>query len=63
MVALDTVGILARWQMLDHWAHLGGTGFGWWYATRGRQAIWENERLRDWLVQQRQEIAEILGRQ
>ncbi len=30
MVALDTLGILFRWRLFDHWAHLGGTGFGIW---------------------------------
>ena len=32
MVALDTLGILFRWQLFDHWAHLGGTVFGVWCA-------------------------------
>ena len=60
MVALDTLGVMLRWQFIDHWAHLGGTGIGWWYATHGRELIWRNPQLRRWLVEQRAGAERIL---
>jgi len=28
ILAFDTIGLLARWRLFDHAAHLGGTLFG-----------------------------------
>lgn len=61
MVAVDSLGILFRWQFFDHWAHLGGTGFGWWYATRGSEQIWESMQLREWLLDQREELMKLVA--
>ena len=48
MVAVDVAGIVLRWRLFDHWAHLGGAAFGWVYWHYGAQA-WE--RLKHVLVQ------------
>ncbi|XP_066509033.1 presenilin-associated rhomboid-like protein A, mitochondrial [Hoplias malabaricus] len=40
LVALDTVGLLLGWRMLDHAAHLGGVLFGVWYIVYGHELIW-----------------------
>lgn len=61
VVAFDSVGILMRWQFMDHWAHIGGSGLGWLYATQGTQHIWENRQLRDWLLERRQEMRRIVA--
>lgn len=60
LVAVDTLGVMLGWQFIDHWAHLGGTGIGWLYATYGREQIWESVELRSWLLKQRAEVRRIL---
>jgi len=35
IVALDAVGILRGWSILNHWAHLAGAAFGAWYYYFG----------------------------
>jgi len=40
MIAVDACGLLFRWRLFDHAAHLGGTLFGVWYATYGYSYIW-----------------------
>uniref|UniRef100_V5GRR1 Peptidase S54 rhomboid domain-containing protein n=2 Tax=Kalmanozyma brasiliensis (strain GHG001) TaxID=1365824 RepID=V5GRR1_KALBG len=48
LVAADVAGVLLRWRMFDHWAHLGGAAFGWVYWWYGAEA-WE--RLKRVLVE------------
>nr|XP_037285243.1 presenilins-associated rhomboid-like protein, mitochondrial isoform X2 [Rhipicephalus microplus] len=40
LLAFDTAGMLFRWHLLDHAAHLGGTVFGMGYVLYG-QEIWK----------------------
>ena len=40
---LDVAGILFRWRVFDHYAHLGGALFGCAYAAYG-QSIWRRRR-------------------
>lgn len=40
----DTIGILARWKVIDHAAHLGGALFGLWYATYGEKLFNQHKR-------------------
>lgn len=49
IVAVDVAGVLFRWKMFDHWAHLGGAAFGalYWYA--GGVDVWRQ--LKSWLAQ------------
>ena len=35
IIALDTVGLLLRWQLFDHAAHLTGTSLGGWFVYGG----------------------------
>lgn len=37
IVLVDFIGILARWRLIDHAAHLGGSLFGIWYAKQGQE--------------------------
>ncbi|XP_048747308.2 presenilins-associated rhomboid-like protein, mitochondrial [Ostrea edulis] len=41
LITLDTLGILLRWKLFDHAAHLGGTLFGIWYVKYGQDLIWK----------------------
>jgi len=43
LMAVDVLGILRGWRVLDHHAHLGGALFGLWYYAYGTQ-IWESFR-------------------
>ncbi|KAJ7330678.1 hypothetical protein OS493_022293 [Desmophyllum pertusum] len=49
IVGLDVAGLLFRWQLFDHAAHLGGVLFGAWYLKFGNHYLWEK---RGWLVSQ-----------
>ncbi|XP_015781431.1 presenilins-associated rhomboid-like protein, mitochondrial [Tetranychus urticae] len=40
IIAFDTMGIIRRWKLFDHAAHLGGTLFGIWYINYGQELIW-----------------------
>nr|CAG4650222.1 EOG090X07NR [Sida crystallina] len=40
LMAFDTVGLLLRWKMFDHAAHLGGALFGLAWFHWGQYAIW-----------------------
>ncbi|XP_065056569.1 presenilin-associated rhomboid-like protein, mitochondrial [Rhopilema esculentum] len=42
IIAVDVAGLVFRWKLFDHGAHLGGTLFGIWYVKYGHQLIWEN---------------------
>ncbi|EJD07585.1 uncharacterized protein FOMMEDRAFT_73021 [Fomitiporia mediterranea MF3/22] len=44
MVTMDIVGILRGWRLFDHWAHLGGAGFGVLYYMYGPD-IWNALRV------------------
>ena len=51
LMAIDTVGILARWQFFDHAAHLSGVVFGIWWCYQGHSIIWHStarEHLMSW---------------
>lgn len=41
LVAADVAGIVLRWRLFDHWAHLGGAAFGAFYWYYGAQA-WQS---------------------
>lgn len=41
IIGLDVVGVICRWQFLDHAAHLGGTLAGGWYAWYGEKLFWQ----------------------
>lgn len=49
VLVFDTAGVLLRWRLLDHAAHLGGTLFGIAYAMYG-QEVWRRREpiLRTW---------------
>jgi len=49
IVGLDLAGLIMRWQIFDHAAHLGGVSFGAWYLKFGHHYLWEK---RLWLVDQ-----------
>jgi len=42
IIALDVAGLVFRWKIFDHGAHLGGTLFGIWYVKYGHHLIWDN---------------------
>lgn len=44
LMTLDFVGMVARWRMLDHAAHFGGSLFGIWYATQGEKLFHQHKR-------------------
>ncbi|KXJ25199.1 Presenilins-associated rhomboid-like protein, mitochondrial [Exaiptasia diaphana] len=49
VVALDVAGLIFRWSMFDHAAHLGGVLFGAFYLKYGHHYLWDK---RGWLMQQ-----------
>ncbi|CAG07672.1 unnamed protein product, partial [Tetraodon nigroviridis] len=40
LIAIDTMGLILGWRLLDHAAHLGGAFFGIWYVAYGHKLIW-----------------------
>ena len=40
LMALDTAGLIAGWQIFDHAAHLSGVLFGIWWCHQGHALIW-----------------------
>jgi rhomboid-like protein len=40
IMCLDFVGVLMRWRLFDHAAHLGGAAFGLFWSYYGRDNIW-----------------------
>ncbi|XP_056148570.1 presenilins-associated rhomboid-like protein, mitochondrial [Lampris incognitus] len=40
LIAVDTMGLVLGWRLLDHAAHLGGALFGIWYVAYGHKLIW-----------------------
>ncbi len=42
LMAIDTIGILARWHFFDHAAHLGGMLYGIWWCKQGHELVWGN---------------------
>jgi len=53
VIAFDTAGMLLRWTLLDHAAHLGGALFGLWYCYQGHHYLWAKREAimlawRDW---------------
>lgn len=51
LMATDVLGMILRWKMLDHAAHLGGAIFGIWFAKYGEQMYNENKKtiVKTWL--------------
>ena len=45
LMAMDTVGLLAGWQVFDHAAHLSGVLFGIWWCYQGHGLVWHNRAL------------------
>lgn len=44
LMVVDFIGVIARWQYIDHAAHLGGSLFGVWYATYGEKIYYKHRR-------------------
>nr|CAG4649406.1 EOG090X07NR [Scapholeberis mucronata] len=44
LICVDTVGLIMRWKLFDHAAHLGGALFGLFWSYWGQQGIW-NQRV------------------
>ncbi|KAL4220230.1 hypothetical protein ACF0H5_020638 [Mactra antiquata] len=44
VVLLDCAGIIFRWKLFDHAAHLGGVIFGYLYLKFGHKLLWEKYR-------------------
>jgi len=42
LMAFDAVGLLLRWKLFDHAAHLGGALFGVMWSLWGQQNLWGN---------------------
>ena len=40
LVTFDTLGLLLRWRMFDHAAHLAGVGFGAFWCYLGNSLLW-----------------------
>ena len=40
LIIFDTLGLIMRWKLFDHAAHLGGVLFGIWYVKYGKEMIW-----------------------
>ncbi|XP_050055179.1 presenilins-associated rhomboid-like protein, mitochondrial isoform X2 [Aphis gossypii] len=52
IISLDIMGLILRWQMFDHAAHLGGTLFGiFWYKYMSTY-VWANRRyiVKNWIT-------------
>lgn len=49
LMAFDMLGLLLRWRMFDHAAHLGGAVFGLLYAHGLQDFIWNS--YGDWIVE------------
>ncbi|XP_028407189.1 presenilins-associated rhomboid-like protein, mitochondrial isoform X2 [Dendronephthya gigantea] len=41
LVSFDLAGLLFRWGLFDHAAHLGGVAFGSWYIMFGHKYLWD----------------------
>ncbi|ORZ10437.1 hypothetical protein BCR42DRAFT_333649 [Absidia repens] len=41
MMGLDLAGILLKWKMFDHYAHLAGASIGLGYLAYGQQHVWQ----------------------
>lgn len=41
MLCFDTLGLLLRWKLFDHAAHLGGALFGMFWYYWGQQGVWK----------------------
>lgn len=50
LVTFDLAGLLFRWKLFDHAAHLGGIIFGSWYVLSGHKYLWDKRQviLRKW---------------
>ncbi|MCL4124109.1 UNVERIFIED_CONTAM: hypothetical protein GTU68_063388 [Idotea baltica] len=42
VMLMDLSGLIFRWKLFDHAAHLGGAAFGLLYAKYGQSLFWEN---------------------
>ena len=40
LMAMDTAGLIAGWQIFDHAAHLSGVLYGIWWCHQGHDLIW-----------------------
>ncbi|XP_026814062.1 presenilins-associated rhomboid-like protein, mitochondrial [Rhopalosiphum maidis] len=52
IISLDIMGLILRWQMFDHAAHLGGTLFGiFWYKYMSTY-VWDNRKyiVKNWIT-------------
>ncbi|CAB4001335.1 presenilins-associated rhomboid, mitochondrial, partial [Paramuricea clavata] len=50
LVSFDMAGLLFRWKLFDHAAHLGGIAFGSWYIIFGHKYLWDQRQviIRKW---------------
>jgi rhomboid-like protein len=44
MILIDVAGLVLKWQVMDHAAHLAGAAFGYWYVTHGPK-YWSDAQL------------------
>nr|CAG4647124.1 EOG090X07NR [Megafenestra aurita] len=44
LLCMDTVGLIMRWKLFDHAAHLGGALFGLFWSSLGQERVW-NQRV------------------
>nr|CAG4637083.1 EOG090X07NR [Ceriodaphnia reticulata] len=42
LLCMDTVGLIMRWKLFDHAAHLGGALFGLFWSHWGQEGIWNH---------------------
>lgn len=58
LMAFDVIGLIVRWGVLDHAAHLGGMMFGIWWIKEGYKRVkpavklWDEE-IRDQVIRKR----------
>ena len=60
LLLFDLVGMVVRWGVLDHAAHIGGMLFGIWWITEGYKLVKPVVKL--WHEEIRDKVTEIVKR-